>query len=64
MAFNLIYLFDQAEALRELAEELLGLGLPPPSVAATFDFEDAQAALRYLQSGEATGKVVLSLEDE
>ena len=64
MAFNLIYLFDRAEALRELADELLGLGLQPPSVAATFDFEDAQAALRYLQSGEATGKVVLSLEDE
>jgi len=64
MAFNLIFLFDRAQALRELATKLLGLGLPPPSIAATFDFEDARAALRYLQYGEATGKVVLSLEEE
>ena len=63
MGFNLIYLFDQAESLRELALELLDLKLPPPTVAATFNFSEAQAAIRHLQSGTATGKVVLSLED-
>ena len=61
MAFNLIYLFDQAGALRELAEELLQLQLDPPKIAARFDFQDAQAAIRHLQSGVATGKVVLEL---
>ena len=62
MGFNLIYLFDQAESLKELAVELLDLQLPPPNIAATFDFEDAPTAIRYLQSGVATGKVVLELE--
>ena len=61
MAFNLIYLFDQAESLKELAVELLDLQLPPPNIAATFAFNDAPAAIRYLKSGVATGKVVLEL---
>lgn len=64
MGFNLIYLFEQIPALRDLASELLGLNLPPPRIAAEFGFEDAQAALRYLQSGEATGKVVLTLGED
>lgn len=61
MGFNLIYLFEQAPALRQIADELLGLGLPAPPVAAEFDFEDAPAAVRYLQSGQATGKVVMTV---
>ena len=61
MGFNLIYLFDQADSLKELAMELLDLKLPPPNIAAAFDFKDAPAAIRYLQSGVATGKVVLEL---
>lgn len=62
MAFNLIYLFEQAETLRGLAEELLELQLEPPNIAAAFNFEDAQAAIRHLQSGTATGKVVLEVQ--
>lgn len=64
MGFNLIYLFGQAAALKRLVDELLGLKIPAPNVAAVFGFEEAPAALRYLQSGEATGKVVLSLQDD
>ena len=63
MAFNLIYLFDQAESLKELAMELLDLQLPPPKLAASFDLKDAPAAIKYLQSGVATGKVILKLQD-
>lgn len=64
MGFNLIYLFEQTSAFRELANELLELKLPPPRIAAEFGFDDAQAAIRYLQSGEATGKVVLTVGEE
>ncbi len=63
MAFNLIYLFDQAESLRELAMELLDLQLPPPNIAASFNFKNASAAIKHLQSGVATGKVVLEFQD-
>lgn len=64
MGFNLIYLFEQVPAFRELANELLDLDLPPPKVAAEFGFDDAQAAIRYLQAGQATGKVILTLNQE
>lgn len=62
MAFNLIYLFNRAEDLKELAMELLSLHLQPPNVAASFDFKDAQKAIRHLQTGKATGKIVLNLD--
>ena len=35
------------------------LEIPPPHVGRVFPFEDAPGALRYLQSGESVGKVVL-----
>ena len=64
MGFNLIYLFEQVAAFKELANELLDLDLPPPKIAAEFGFDDAQAAIRYLQSGEATGKVILTVDQD
>ncbi|MBP2671703.1 MAG: Zinc-binding dehydrogenase, partial [candidate division NC10 bacterium] len=33
----------------------------PPMVGRRFSFGDARAALRYLQSGESIGKIVLEV---
>ncbi len=61
MAFNLIWLWDQAERLSKAYAQLAGLMRQPPFVGRRFPFADAPAALRYLQSGESIGKVVLEL---
>mmetsp|Transcript_5891 Transcript_5891/g.15138 ORF Transcript_5891/g.15138 Transcript_5891/m.15138 type:complete len:434 (+) Transcript_5891:148-1449(+) len=61
--FNLIWMFDRVEVLMELADTLLVLGLPAPYVGERFHFEEAQEAIRKLQSGTTKGKVVLYLDD-
>ena len=62
MGFNLIHMFERASELGQLVDELQRLQLPPPQVGERFAFHDAQAALRALQSGLTTGKVVLTIE--
>ncbi len=61
LAFNLIWLWDQAEKLGYLADGLMAFpwNSNPPHVGRSFPFEQALDALRYLQSGESVGKVVL-----
>lgn len=63
MAFNLIWMFDKALELANLATELQALHLPPPHVGETFSFDDAPSALRRLQTGKTVGKVVLEVGD-
>lgn len=59
MAFNLIWLWEQADRLPKAYEALDGLILTPPFVGRRFSFDEAPAAMRYLQSGDSMGKVVL-----
>lgn len=59
MAFNLIWLWEQADRMRSLMDELDGLGLPAPHVGQQYSFSEAHQALAHLQSGSTTGKVVL-----
>lgn len=59
MAFNLIWLWEQANRMRGLMDELDGLDLPAPHVGQQYSFADAHQALAHLQSGDTTGKVVL-----
>ncbi len=61
MAFNLIWLWDRAERLSRIFAELAGLTHRPPYVGRQFAFAEAPIALRYLQSGESIGKVVLEV---
>jgi NADPH:quinone reductase-like Zn-dependent oxidoreductase len=61
MAFNLIWLWDQANRLPRAYHELCQLVQRPPFVGRRFSFADAPSALRYLQSGESIGKVVLEV---
>jgi synaptic vesicle membrane protein VAT-1 len=61
MAFNLIWLWEQADRLPRAYEQLSSLVQRPPVVGRRFRFADAPAALRHLQSGESVGKVVLEV---
>jgi NADPH:quinone reductase-like Zn-dependent oxidoreductase len=61
MAFNLIWLWEQVDRLPRAYEQLSSLVQRPPMVGRRFSFADAPAALRYLQSGESVGKVVLEV---
>ncbi|MCO5577467.1 hypothetical protein L7F22_031299 [Adiantum nelumboides] len=60
MAFNLIWMFDKVEKLESLLQELQALNLEAPLIGQIFAFENAQTALKKLQSGLTTGKVVLT----
>jgi NADPH:quinone reductase-like Zn-dependent oxidoreductase len=59
LGFNLIYLYEQAELMHQLLEELKELDLPAPFVGHTFDFEELPDAIRTFQSGKTMGKVVI-----
>jgi alcohol dehydrogenase len=60
-AFNLIWLWDQAERLAGAFEQLTPLITHPPFIGRHYPFAEAPAALRFLQGGESIGKVVLDI---
>jgi len=60
MAFNLIWLWEQAERLPESMRATLALIGAKPHVGEVFDFAAAHAALAAIQSGRTTGKLVLA----
>lgn len=64
LAFNLSYLFAQADLFAEFMGQLLewleeGKIVPPPVTA--YPFEDVAEAHRAIESGETVGKLVLSI---
>jgi NADPH:quinone reductase-like Zn-dependent oxidoreductase len=61
MGFNLIWLYPQAERFNRITVELMNMQLPAPLVGATFEFDHLQDAIRALQSGKTTGKVVVKV---
>jgi len=61
LGFNLIWMFDKVELLADLVDGLASLSLPPPHIGEELPFEQAQEAIRRLQSGTTRGKVVLTL---
>jgi alcohol dehydrogenase len=61
MAFNLIWLWEQVDRLPRAYEQLSGFLQGPPTIGRRFSFGDAPAALRYLQSGDSIGKIVLEV---
>jgi alcohol dehydrogenase len=61
MAFNLIWLWEQADRLAGAYEALDSLIRTLPFVGRRFAFDEAPTAMRYLQSGESVGKVVLEV---
>ncbi|NRB65384.1 MAG: zinc-binding dehydrogenase [Saprospiraceae bacterium] len=59
LGFNLIWLYNQADLMHELLQEIHALKLDPPHVGHTFAFEHMDDAIRAFQSGKTLGKVVL-----
>lgn len=61
MGFNLIWLWDRVDLLPAAFRALETLVTAPPHVGRRFAFAEAATAIRYLQSGESVGKVVLEV---
>lgn len=61
LGFNLIWLFDRADRLPAAISAALALSPEPPHIGARFSFDELPKALRVLQSGRTTGKVVIEV---
>jgi len=61
LGFNLIWLYDRVELWRSMLATIGGLGLERPHVGAVYPFPQLKDAIRLLQSGKTTGKVVVSV---
>jgi synaptic vesicle membrane protein VAT-1 len=61
LAFNLIWLWDAVERLASGYDALQGLITEPPFIGRTFTFDALPEAMRWLQGGESTGKVVVNV---
>ena len=61
LGFNLIWLYERAELLRNLLTELEALKLAPPHVGHVFAFENLPDAVRLFQTGKTVGKVVVEV---
>ncbi|MCB9282790.1 MAG: zinc-binding dehydrogenase [Lewinellaceae bacterium] len=59
MAFNLIYLFDNADIMHQILADLERMELKPPHVGHTYRFEELPEAIRFFQKGENVGKIVV-----
>ncbi|NEX22149.1 zinc-binding dehydrogenase [Thiorhodococcus mannitoliphagus] len=61
MGFNLIWLFERADRLPVSASAALALSPEPAHIGARFGFDEVPRALRTLQSGRTTGKVIVEV---
>jgi alcohol dehydrogenase len=59
LAFNLIWLWGEVQRLPAAMHATLELIPDPPLIGLERAFDDAPAAMRALQSGATTGKVIL-----
>lgn len=64
MAFNLIWLWDQVELMKELLDTMMAIDIMPPHVGHEFSFNQAHEAIDCLRSGKTIGKVVLLLDEQ
>lgn len=62
MAFNLIWIYDQKELMKEMLREIEKLKLPAPLIGHRFAFSEVREALTLFQSGKTKGKVVVMRE--
>lgn len=62
MGFNLIWLYERAELMSGILDELAGLDLGRPVVGHRFGFDELPAAVRLFQSGKTVGKVVVEVD--
>ncbi|MFW7381952.1 MAG: zinc-binding dehydrogenase [Oligoflexus sp.] len=62
IGFNLIWLCYEIQLMRALLVELDQMQLAAPYIGKIFPFEEAPAAISYLQSGHSLGKVLLEVK--
>lgn len=61
MGFNLIYLWDHPEELREMLNKIIDMKLKKPHIGKVFTFDKLISALKYFQTGKSIGKVVVRI---
>ncbi|MEY3369322.1 MAG: hypothetical protein RI973_2477 [Bacteroidota bacterium] len=64
LGFNLIYLYEKSQLLHQYVAEIKALDIGKPRVGHVLGFEALPQAVRLLQSGKTTGKVVVVPEPE
>ncbi len=63
MAFNLIWLYEREEYLKNLLNELINLQLKKPTIGEVYSFKDLITGLKKYQSGKTVGKVVVRVDE-
>lgn len=61
MAFNLIWLYEKADLMNELLQEIFRLELPAPIIGRTYEFKELPKALRDFKAGDTIGKLVVKV---
>ncbi len=61
LGFNLIYLYEQIEVMKQLMQDIDKLDLGLPNVGHRIPFEELPDALRLFQTGKTTGKVIVGV---
>ena len=61
LGFNLIYLYEKIHLMHQYLEEVKKLDIGKPRVGHILDFDNLPEAVRLLQSGKTTGKVVIKI---
>lgn len=59
--FNLIWLYDKLDLFQKMIQEMQKVPWQRPHISKIFEFKDSYNALKYLQSGKNTGKVVIKI---
>ncbi len=61
MGFNLIWLYDRVEMLKEFLNKIKELNLGKPYIGHVFNFDELTGAVKLFQSGKTKGKVVIKI---
>jgi len=61
MAFNLIWLYEQVDIMDEILQGMSKLDLGRPYVGKVFGFDQMHSAIKFFQSGQSIGKVVVKI---
>ncbi len=61
MGFNLIWLYERVELLKDFLNKINALNLGKPFIGHVFNFGELIDAVKLFQSGKTKGKVVVKL---
>jgi alcohol dehydrogenase len=62
MGFNLIWLYNNAEKMDRILNEIEKLNLASPHIGHEFEFDDLKSAIQMFRSGKTIGKVVINVK--